>query len=64
MPLNSKFNKQSVDHINNNYKSHNPDKNFKAHILTKDDFTKTKFLQVDALWNPTDINETVQISYL
>lgn len=50
----SKYNDYCVNYINKNYISFNPNKNYNAKKLSKEDFKTTTILQVDKIWNPKD----------
>ena len=65
--LSSTFNLKSVDYVNNHYESFNHEKqNNKQHVaryFTQNDFNDTPILQVNALWNPVNKNEVVNVVY-
>ena len=60
--LASTYNTYSVNFINNNYSSSNPNKKHIANKLTMSDFNYTNILQVDKLWNPTNTKELVVVT--
>lgn len=57
----SKYHMFSIEYINNNYESANKNKKHKVIQLYNTDFTITPILQVNALWNPIDPSEMVNI---
>lgn len=56
----SKYHNFSIEYINDNYESANKNKKHNAMKLHNIDFIVASILQVNALWNPTDLSEMVK----
>jgi hypothetical protein len=55
------YNQTIALYLNSDYQSANTNKQHLAKTICLNDFIPTTFLQVDDLWNPTDINSVVSI---
>lgn len=63
--IQSEYNRQMVCHVNQSYKSKNPNKkSYIAKLITKEDFIETPILKVNKLWNPVDPNERVKVHFI